>query len=464
MARTLLTGSSNYNTGTLGDFRNWTAFLSNAFFQFGWVRAKDSGQGVAMGTAIQAGAIVSVVGGGSSVVVTYNDQTRTGAAIAVGMQIQLVGVTVTTAYNGTYLVTAITGAGTTTATFTFASATTGSATVTSAVVVTNPLVAITHVTGNGTIAVYTYDDTVRTGSQLLPGMSITTAGCTTGGFNVTGPIQAVTGNGTTTATFTLLNTTNVTEAESGASGAVPAQNSTAGWSELWGTNDALSSTFQVYVKIGYTQTAYPNLSIQIGTGTNGSSTLTGTVSTAYSATGSTATATGCTLYACGDSGNMTFMLFTAGGIAGSSPIVNLERSLDNSGSPTASYYTYVCAQFNATSQNGGTAIMQSIMASGGITTQETGGLPASMPRTATTGNFGQGTLVGPVSPLVGLVGNPMTGVILCRGTDFFTWTQVQVTLYGTVYTYIVMNPNNPGSGATNLWNAQLSSGILVRFS
>jgi len=64
---------------------------------------------------------------------------------------------------------------------------------------------IKSVTGNGTTVTYTVDNTY----SLAAGQSVTTTGCTTGGFNGTFTVATV----PSTTTFTVTNSTNAAETE-----------------------------------------------------------------------------------------------------------------------------------------------------------------------------------------------------------------------------------------------------------
>lgn len=444
---------ANYDS-SLSAFLQTGYALNHALNLFGWKRNTDVGQAAYPGTFIKT--ISAVSGNGTVVTVTYDDTIRWGNPLSIGAQVQLNGVTTTTAYNGTYVITGISGQGTTSATYTFASATTGTAVVTGASSQTNNYISITNASGNGTNATFTYNDTTRFGSPILPGMSITVAGCTTGGFNTTMVVQSITGQGTSSATFTAANSTNVTEAESGATGSVPTNNSTTGAAEIWVPNDGLTA---FYLKVQVTQPSgtNPGLQMFIGQGTNGAGTLTGSSISSTPVNNSTGTFVN-THFLSGDSGSFRGMMWTVAANNSCPNVFNIERSLNNSGAYTSDHVT-LCYGVGIQAPWS----QQTLFLSGGATIQETGGLSVILPKTATTGNLGNNTLVSPVFALVGYVDNPMIGLLIARGADFGSGVQVQATLYNTLHTYLTTLFASGLQQNTSISSTGASSLAMIRY-
>lgn len=101
------------------------------------------------------------------------------------------------------------------------------------VVFVQSVVSITNASGNGSVATYTYS--LTSGPALRVGMSIVITGCTTAGFNGTFTIKTL----PTGSTFTVTNSTNVTEAEAGTGNvnvtvtATPVATNTTWGYEIW---------------------------------------------------------------------------------------------------------------------------------------------------------------------------------------------------------------------------------------
>ena len=113
----------------------------------------------------------------------------------------------------------------------------------------------------------------------------------------------------------------------------PAVNSDAGY-EIYYLNDSLHATSPVYFKIWYgsaSNVAYPRIRIQVGTGSDGAGTLTGTTSTASICNKSAATsATTYTSYLCVNTGFVGLAWKVAATFVGSFLIC---RSCDADGTP-----------------------------------------------------------------------------------------------------------------------------------
>jgi hypothetical protein len=305
----------------------------------------------------------------------------------------------------------------------------------------------------GSTCTYTY--TLTSGPALRVGMSLATAGMTNSGNNNAALVITALGSGT----FSVTNSSGV--AESGSSGtaqttaltAMPG--SGASYYEIWQTGDSVG--FPVSVKMEYytVNGTYFGPAVTIGTGSNGAGTLiypSTRIAMNYGSAGAGNT------YAChlsGDPGRMVMNLFH--GYSSTTELcISLERSYDNYGNPTGSYYN-LCT-FSPSASAVANYTCQTLFPTGATTTEETGGWPVLIPKTAATGNVGSTTHVSPIFPLVGGPGNPLTQVLVFRGTDFADNQQVYSSLYGTQHPYITVGANN-----TSITAQAVACGYMTRY-
>ena len=420
--------------------------IQNAFKTAGWVRTADTGQASPGGTAVN---VTAATGNGTNATYTYNATTQTGPPLQVGMTITTVSCT-TAGFNATKAITALGGSG---ASSTFTTANTTSATESeTAFGVVDTVLLISSAVGNGTTVTFTYDDTqVTRGGQILAGMSIVVTGTTH--FNATYTILTAppVGYGTTSATFTAASSTNASDTGLTAAGTVTAQTTAAVSTlyDIWQTTDALT-TYYVKLTYNYTNTNATFAPIvQQGNGTNGSGTLLGANTATTINNGSTSAGTVGSIFASGTTGNFRFAYAVA-----NTGYFAVERSCTNAGVYNSSYVTMLTGTNNTsvfTQQS-------NFLSPASATTQESSGWIAALPRAATTGNFNAGTMVSPVFPAVGIIGNPLQGTLVFRGTDFTGATQVSVTVYSSTNNYYVLGWNNTG-----LWNAGQACGNLMLY-
>lgn len=319
------------------------------------------------------------------------------------------------------------------------------------VVWTATVLTLTQVTVGAT-AVYSYSS--YTGPDPRIGMSVTVTGFGTGGNNVTATLTAVSGGASGTVTVALSTQSNETHSGSGTTTALAAVPGTGAYVyEIWKTGDSVG--FDVYAKVEYgTNGSFAtraSIALSVGTGANGSGSLTNS-STRQTTQSNSSVTTVLPCHLSGDSGRMTLLMFQAN--TNQVFVFNLERSYDNSGTPTGSYYNYAHI-----GPNGGSGIQQSLFPTGAGTTTETGGFAAIVVKTATTGNVGSTTCVSQIFPLIGGIGNPLTGIMVYRGHDFSDDQVVYITIYGVQQTYITNDVNSSAIPS----NGQ-SSGYMARYS
>lgn len=288
----------------------------------------------------------------------------------------------------------------------------------------------TSVAVSGGNAVYAYSG--FTGPTPRIGMSFVFSTFGTAGNNVTAVVTAVNpGVSVTVATTTQVNDTTGSGTTTALAAAL-GTNTT--MYEIWKTADAVG--FDVYIKIEYgtwNTGGYPAMAITIGTGTNGAGAMINPSTRMFAGSNQSTTPSNCRVS--GDGVRLQIMLFVGGGLAvGNAQIFSLERSYDNSGVVTGSYYTMACLVPTAT------AYQQTLFPSSGVTVLETSGFTCALPSQA-GGNVGSTTHVSPVFPMVGGIGNPMKGIMVFRNHDFANNQVLYATLYGVQHTYITYDLN-----------------------
>jgi hypothetical protein len=264
---------------------------------------------------------------------------------------------------------------------------------------------------------------------------------------VTANITAV--SGTSSGTFTVVNGTGVNETHAGtgtvtANSSVPTTQATVtnGLYEIWKSNDTLTD---FYIKAEYGQCAsnVPGIAFTLGTGSNGSGTLSGNVSTREfvgytSATSQGATTMECDFYGTGTdaTGGARFGVIMWRTNTGSSGgFYGFERSLGNTGAAYATngYVTHVVGVNPTSGFHQESLFLSGVLANG--------------PRNAAaaTVSLGQATsLIAsnnlpclPVFPLVGWVGNPITIIVALAAADVTEGVTFTKAIYGSgTHTYI----------------------------
>jgi hypothetical protein len=133
--------------------------------------------------------------------------------------------------------------------------------------------------------------------------------------------------------------------------------------EIWKFNDTLQTTAPIFIKIIYAggsiQTYWPGISFQVGTGSNGSGTLTGTVDTLASANVYGTVASNTTAYPTYICYNATTGFFgiaykIGSGIPG---FFSVQRTVDSSAAPTADGCFVYSATYSSASNQGAAITM-----------------------------------------------------------------------------------------------------------
>lgn len=301
---------------------------------------------------------------------------------------------------------------------------------------------ITAASQSGSNTTYTYNS--LTGVALANGRSLTITGMTNGGNNGTFRITAFTG--TTSGTFTVVNGSGVTEA--GSSGVVTKATSVPGSGllvyEVWSPNDGLAS---YYAKIEYgnvSGTNTPSMRVSTSQTTNGAGTLTGMIAGPSFTNPSTYTLPTATVpFECdfsGSSGRIAIMLWRNANQA-AQQIIAIERSLDVTGAPTASYVTFWTAGANAGANYSQYTLLFGIGSYASTNAANgRGGWIIRYPQSSSTsnnsGSFNNSIPFDTATPLIGYLDYPCTVVGLLASADVADGVTFNVTLYGSTRTYM----------------------------
>lgn len=334
---------------------------------------------------------------------------------------------------------------------------------------------LTAVSMSGSNATYTYN--TLAGLALATGRTLTITGMTNSVNNGTFRITAL-GSGT----FTVVNVSGTNE--SGSSGVVTKASSAPGsaafYYEIWQPGDSLQN---FYVKIEYgniSGTNCPSLRLTLSTATNGSGTLTGYVTQAYSTNVSSYTAPSTTTtYECnfsGTSGGRMSVMMWRNAPSGNPAqmLFSIERSLNASGVYTSSYVTL--AVMGYTSVGFGYALpaaQQSLVFGVGPGPGPTNSLRNASPTSASgwctrqplwslsTTSFNNSIPVDLVSPVVGYFDYPMTTLGAALGADMVEGITFTMLVYGNTCTYM---PSKNGTFADSQQNTigAITAAVLMR--
>ncbi len=425
-----------------------SAFMATA----GWVQTADTGQVVWPVTIIN---ITQINFAGGTNTVTFTIQS--GPNLVAGSTITIKGAT--NAGNNIVAVVATTN-GTTSFTYVDAGGVTETPTALACWGSVYTRVTITNAVGNTSSNTFTYTNTDGT---LIVGQSVVVSGCTTAGFNATWTVASInTGAGTFTTTTGI---TQATEVETGkglvtcqaaviASGAsttttLPPAASNSVY-EIWKMNDGNSLPIFLRINYGASATPAPLLSVVLSAGTDGAGNATGGTSGTVTIMTSSATVAAQSSYMSGSTNRLQWALWP-NLAASTNPggFLNIERSHDNNGNDTTTgqYATIVAGGTTATTyaQVSITALNQTVTEIHWATLSS---------HTSATGSFGLSTLLAPVFPIVGAVGNPMIGLQIGKFADWANATQFSYTMYNTAHNYIIFANN-----VNNTWGGN-SGGIL----
>jgi len=226
--------------------------------------------------------------------------------------------------------------------------------------------------------------------------------------------------------------------------------------DIWKSNDALSSTNRLYVKLLYGGASAgpvnPALYLSCGTNSDGQGNISqnynwgNTTPSSVNGFGSTS-ASGTAAWESdfsGNSGRFSALLWRGYSFTTTiCAIINIERSNNNSGTNTASYWNVLWAGGVASLGNGTTASFNIFEPSQGgagpmeLTTGASAGGAIHTINTFQAQSFNNSIPVLPVFPLVGYVANPNIGCISMKQGDTGEGAVVSTTFYGITYPYFM---------------------------
>lgn len=229
-----------------------------------------------------------------------------------------------------------------------------------------------------------------------------------------------------------------------------ATNTSVGY-QIWQTNDGLTTW---YLKIEYgsgnANASTPGIWLTIGTGTNGSGTLTGQTSTRRQIAASSNSASTYNCHFGGGTGWFTCMMYTQVSSATQYHFwFSIERTKDNTGADTSTGMSIVAGSAYAT------AFHQTVPASGTIWAADTTFIPMAFSRNA---SLIAGANIGTVPMLPqGQYHYPAAlGVVGFYATDISNSSTFTLSRYGTNRTYVacrLANTNTIGPFGTAAGNA-----------
>lgn len=320
----------------------------------------------------------------------------------------------------------------------------------------------TQVAMAGTVATISYSS--FTGPAPRQGMSVVFSGFTNGGNNTTLTLTAVSGG--SSGTVTAANASGVNETHSGsgtttAQAGVPTASSTI--YEIWESQDSVSSTLPIFIRLDYGQSATANsdlFKLTAGTGSNGSGTLTGNVTAAiqHSSNSAGTTGVGNNSVFSGDTSRVLCALFINASNAGNPLLFAIERSHDSSGADTDSYFM-VITNFGT---SGSRVLAQQIVqkpALGGTLTAETAHITALT--TLSSGVVGTNIALGPLFPVIGKLDNPSMAIAFAKGGDVVEGATVTVPYFGSNHIFYCTKTSSAFTAEP--LNSGTSTGLLMRY-
>lgn len=331
------------------------------------------------------------------------------------------------------------------------------------VVWTATVLTCTQVAMTGTTAVISYSS--FTGPAPRVGMSVTFSGFSNSGNNTALTLTAVSGGSSGTVTATNASGVNETHAGSGTTTAIaaPPATSTITAYELWQATDSLASTTPMIVKFEYGTSSTASaiqFAFTAATGSNGSGTLTGNVSTRFLSTSNSVGTTGVgnnSVFS-GSTGRFAIAMFINAASGSNGFFVGIERSHNSSGADTSNYFMPVALVNTSGSRVPNQQIIQN-PSLGGALTAETVFITALT--SLTSGLVGTNIALGPLFPVIGLLDNPSMMLAFSKGGDIIEGATVSVPYYGSSHTFYCTKASTWVTGVP-LGNST-GNGLLIRF-
>lgn len=328
------------------------------------------------------------------------------------------------------------------------------------VVWTATVLTLTQAAVSGGNGVYSFSG--YTGPAPRIGMSVIITGFTNGGNNLTAVITALTG--TTTGTFTVVNGGAVNETHAGsatttAQAATPAINTSV--YEVWQSTDSLSSTLPIFLKLEYGASATAvniTFAVTAGTGSNGSGTITGNVTSRYLHTINSNLTTSQASYFSGSTGRVAMMMFVPSSATSLPFFLAVERSHDATGADTDSYFVLFLNYWNSSAR---ALVQQNVFkpSLGGVTAAETEFVSALT--TLSSGLVGTTIALGPCFPVVGKLDNPSMALAFSKAGDILEGAVVTVSFYGATHSFLCTKASAAWTCVPR--NVGTANGFLMRW-
>lgn len=240
---------------------------------------------------------------------------------------------------------------------------------------------------------------------------------------------------------------------------------------IFRANDAQAATLPIFIKLEIgNASGTVAIRLTIGTGSNGSGTITGNISlSAQTVQAGPLASQGAPTYPCyfsGDAGEIRVLMWATN--LALAQFFMIERSKDSGGNKTTEYFTIVT--------HGGNSLQifqQSTPAplTLPVGPKENWNIVCTTNSAASGTGFYSGTstvAAYPVFPCLGKIGNPMIGMMSCCAGDVAEGATVSVlSVYGSTHTYIAWRHQVAGSSTAQSFARAASNGstsaLLMRY-
>jgi len=208
-------------------------------------------------------------------------------------------------------------------------------------------------------------------------------------------------------------------------------------------NDSLQATSPIFVRIDFGSGGAVSVFaiwITIGTGSNGSGTITGVIRAATQFGPNTNSGTALNCYGSADAGRVQLGMFANGN--GLTFIFSIERSKDSSGNDTGTAIILIrqAPEFDGTSGTSLSRIFYGITAGGTQAAEETG-LSYCLTTQNPSQTFGGDIGVGVIIPFRGVAQQPGIGMVIVNSSDVGAQGNFAMSVYGTSHTFQQMDAN-----------------------
>jgi hypothetical protein len=230
--------------------------------------------------------------------------------------------------------------------------------------------------------------------------------------------------------------------------------------KIYAMGDAIQATKPVYMKVEYGRQTYngntagPALAITIGTGTNGSGTITGTLLHGFSIFMNSANGVGYTCQGSAGAARLVFALF----VNSNFPLYfGIERRKNSDLSDADTGIVVMCGEMNNSAGNNHTS--RCIPFSGTVPPSESGYQTLLTSNNPSTFNNGVG--FGLIYPMMGFTPDPPgLNAVIRQSSDFTNYLTASVDINGTSHTFI-----DCGTAINNLRANRTDSGtrLMIRY-